>query len=100
MSLVREVNLDRQLSRETQAKLQRFARMSKVDWKLIWDVAKDAAIDALGVEIWEWLDEDPNRVVFEIEVDTKIWFIPIKIDWDVKAKHAEPLIKFIFGDRP
>jgi hypothetical protein len=71
-----------------------------IDWGLVIGPAVDAAKKALTKEIWEWIDEDPNRTVFKIKIDTKVWFVPVKINWKVKAKDAIPLIQLIFGERP
>jgi hypothetical protein len=71
-----------------------------VDWGLIAALGMEAVKEALRREVWAWIDANPDAVVFRVNVNTKVWFVPIKIRWAVKARDAEPFVKFILGERP
>lgn len=71
-----------------------------IDWDLVAATGLKAVKEALRREIWEWIDAHPDEVIFRVNVDTKVWILPIKIRWAVKARDAEPFVEFILGSRP
>lgn len=71
-----------------------------IDWDLILAPAVGAALKALRREVWEWVDGNPKSVIFKVKVNVKVWFVPVRVNWKVLAKDAEPFVEFILGPRP
>lgn len=72
----------------------------EIDWDLILAPALKAAKEALRREVWEWLDAHPGETIFRVRVDTKVWFIPVHINWSVTASDAADFVSFLLGPRP
>ena len=96
MALIDQIN---QFDIQKTKAAQKFASQD-IDWGLLASLGWDVFKEALAEKVWGAIKEDPKQVIFRLKINTQVWFIPIKLNWKVRAGDLGPVIKWILGDPP